>query len=988
MYYYFQQEGGEEEWQALPAKLRGTHETTAKPRYYTVLAISHLVTDDLTAEDRDKLKYEGPLYFDWDVKDDDVVYGAEQATKLLAHMITLGVDIKQVALFATGGRGYHAEIPMGCFMEKPSAQVNLPIVYRELAHAFAVDSLDLRIYSRGRGRMWRTTNVQREKGNFKVPITWAELQVMTPEMYSQLIASPRHLAPPEKATQALGLTIEYDKAVQSIKAKVGRKRKKPLEAAVIRQMSMPSLHAFMEGRGVKADVGFQQISLQLGVVADTMGWSETELVTRAAGLIESHSGDGNRYNTPEKRTRELVRMHRYLNDNPTYEFSIGALKTLMNHDAPDLDGIPVSKEEVEENITAATTLNGHSAEGTNGHDVLNGHDAYSDIAGGVDMTKYGIYVDSEWGKKRICALSFDDVETYKDAASGNVSGYSAKVLVNGKATGRQALEVETFSGLQAFNRYAARQGHAMQGTDVHVRSVMLRVAQQAEKSGKVKYVAKREGLDVINIAGHPNPELHEPFLIWADSRGVQMEARAAATGVEMSFQGYPDPRGTYRTDLADAPLLKDWVNTPEKEIFKGALHALIGCQRPDVIGNFLGWYTACFYRMLFNKVYDKFPLLHVNGSAGAGKTEMNRALLHLFYYNQTPRELTPQSSIFAIQQHLAGSSSIPLMIDEYKPHEMSPELHNRLKLLWRDAYNNREVTKGGGNRDSDDFRSLNMTQISAPIVFISEAMEEEPATMERVVMVSIVRPPPQVATHWHAKFQEFSANKRSLGVLGQYIAGQIVGSYSLDQLRAEFDELYVAAQAKYMLSAADLTSGLAEDVLRAKQGAKQRTVYNFCVSQFGLRKFRTLIEMIYGKAEFAESFETLEEAVFSKIGDLLPATQAEYLKVINTFAAMSFEKPDSNDALISGFHYAHVNFGGKDCIELSMRSCYMRYRVHCKNIGTKPLFGGEPAFLHAMRDSTAIVTNKSTASKIAAPGNTFVFDMTELRKMGVDNFRP
>lgn len=988
MYYYFQRVGGEEDWQAIPAKLRPAHEANDKPRFYTVLALSSIITDDMPADERDKIKYEGPLYFDWDVSDGDVGFGAEQTAKLLTHLASLNVDLQQVSLFATGGRGFHAEVPMGCFMEKPTATLNLPLVYRELAHSMAVDTLDLRIYSRGKGRMWRTTNVQRGPGGlFKVPITWFELLEIAgrPELYAELCAAPRHVSPVSKPTQALGLTIEFDKALQSIKTKTGKKKKHAVDVNKVRKMSMPSLAAMMEGRGIKEGVGFQQLSLQLGIVADTMGWSEDELVTKAAGLIEMHAGDGNRYNTTDKRARELVRMHRYLNDNPTYEFSAGALKSLLSHDAPDLDGIPVSAEDVESDIAKAAE---EHPPGTNGHDVLNGQDAYSDIASGVDMSKYGIYINSEDGKKRICAMSFAEVETLKDATTGAVSCYSAEVLVNGKSTGRQTLEVDTFSGLAAFNRYAARQGHAMQGADQHVRSVMLRVAQQAEKSGKIRYVAKREGLDVINIAGHPNSELHKPFLVWADSSGVKMEKRAADTGVEMSFQGYPDPRGSYRTDLADAPKLREWVDTASKESFRKALHSLIACQRPDVIGNFLGWYTACFYRMLFNKVYDKFPLLHVNGSAGAGKTEMNRAMLSFFYYNQTPRELTPQSSIFAIQQHLAGSSSIPLMIDEYKPNEMSAELHNRLKLLWRDAYNNREITKGGGNRDSDDFRALNMQHISAPIVFISESMEEEPATMERVVMISVVRPPPETATLWHARFQEFSAQKQQLAVIGHYIAGQIVGSYSLEQLRAEFDEIYTAAQAKYMLTTADLMAGLPEEVLRAKQGAKQRTVYNFCVSKFGLRKFKAVIDMIYGEQEFAESFAMLDGAIFSKIGDLLPATQAEYLKVINTFASMSYEQPDSPSALVRGVHYAPVNFGGKDGIEFSMRACYTRYRIHCKAIGIKALFTGEPAFLHAMRDSTAVISSKSQGGKIVAPGGTFVFDMNELRKMGVDDFKP
>jgi hypothetical protein len=86
---------------------------------------------------------------------------------------------------------------------------------------------------------------------------------------------------------------------------------------------------------------------------------------------------------------------------------------------------------------------------------------------------------------------------------------------------------------------------------------------------------------------------------------------------------------------------------------------MMTCQKADVMSKLIGWYTACFYRAYFHRAYGKFPLLHVNGAAGAGKTEMNKTMAHLFFYNQEPKALTPQSSPFAIMQHMASSISVP-----------------------------------------------------------------------------------------------------------------------------------------------------------------------------------------------------------------------------------------------------------------------------------------------------------------------------------------
>ncbi len=47
----------------------------------------------------------------------------------------------------------------------------MPLIFREVAYKLFVDTLDMRVYSARRGRMWRAPGVQRENGKFKVPLT-------------------------------------------------------------------------------------------------------------------------------------------------------------------------------------------------------------------------------------------------------------------------------------------------------------------------------------------------------------------------------------------------------------------------------------------------------------------------------------------------------------------------------------------------------------------------------------------------------------------------------------------------------------------------------------------------------------------------------------------------------------------------------------------------------------------------------------------------
>lgn len=976
-YVYYQEHGGEETWK--PWLLSELPKLTAekKPAFTTALAVSQLA-DDLAPEDRDKLKYAGPLYFDWDGQ--DMVAVSEQVHKLCLMLEGKGLDMACASLYATGGRGFHLEVPMACFMTKiPKDGVQfLPVVYKQLAFELAVDSLDFRVYSGGRGRMWRTCNVRRDNGHYKVPITYEELQNITLESYSALTSAPRELPPPAAPQLCMDLLVMFDHAQQAVADRLKKRKKKNTDPSILRKQDLPSLQALLEGRGVKSDAGFHQIALQLAIVAEAMGWSETELAAKAEGLAQSHNSDSGRYNSPEKRKSELVRMHRYIDGNPCYEFSIGGLKSLLNHDAPDLDGIPVSKDEVEESIQAAEQPKEKSPE------LI---DEYSDVAGAVDLTKYGLYAATDDGKKRICAISFDKIHILRSTQTGQVSCYEADVLINGKFQGRQTLELDIFGGLQAFNKFAGRHSHALQGSDQHVRGLMMRVAEKGKKEGKTYFTLNREGLDIVNITNHEDPEMREPFMVWADGKGVVLEPRIAAKGYEFSFQGFPDPRGAYKTDISDAPKLVDWLEEPgNKEVLRDTLTNFIGCQQPNVIAKLLGWYVASFYRMLFHKVYSKFPILHVNGAAGAGKTEMNKMLLSFFFYQQEGKTLTPGSTLFALQQHMSGSASIPLIIDEYKPHEMPPDMHGKLKLMIRDAYNCRDVTRGGGTRDNDDYRSLYTTQLAAPLVVIAEAAEEEAAVMERVVLATVVRPPASVAMKWSTRFHLAERNKHALSILGQYIASGVVLDYGMPQLTQEFDAMLLEAQQTFMLSEKDLKAGLSDEEMRAKQGAKERTVFNYTVTKFGLRKLRQLVKDIFDN-EFEERFEELEGSVYDRMADLLPSTQAEWVKVLNDVATMSVSvEPSSPFSIRKGYEYNLLMFQGKSALELSARAAYHRYRGYCRTISKRPLFPGDHAFLHGLKDSPALMYH-GPGQELNVPGGSFIFDLDELSRMGVESFK-
>lgn len=976
MYFYYQENGGEEKWKPIPIAHKDKLIRENNPTFITALAVNKLV-EDLPSEDRLKLKYFGGFYVDFDSR--DISIAIQKFNEFLDKLEALKFDLSMASLHLSGSKGMHILIPAECFMDKvdKTGVTALPSIYREMALDQYVDTLDLRVYSGGMGRMWRCPNKLRDNGKYKVGITLSEARELTIESYAALCSQPRAPLPIKQPQLCLDLALVYAKAAQKVDEKLKKRGKFKTDPNAKARAACASISLAMMGQGLKPEAGFQYIAMQLAIAATTAGTALEKFLEDCTGLIDTHEGNGLRYNTPGKRKAELERMFNYVYENPMYEFSIGAVKALLSHTAPDLDGIAVEAGDIQAGIAEAAAE--VPLEGV--------PDEYSDVASGVTLSKFGIYIDTEFGKKRVCAISFTDTNILKNCEDGATLGYETGVLVNGKLVCRQDLSNDVFTTSLSFNRFCAAQGHAFTGTDMQLRGAFMRFVEQAKKKGGTRFLAKREGLDLVSLPNDADPDLKKPFLIWADNRGVLMEPRARATGLQMQFQGYPDPKGLFKTDLANAPKLGEWIKEGNnKSALISSMNSLMTCQTPEVLGGMIGWYTACFWRMLFNKVYDKFPLLHIAGQAGSGKSEMGLAMQSMFFYDREPMSLTPSSSSFSIQQTMAGSASIPLMLDEYKVETMQQGgRHATIKLILRDAYQCRDVTRGGGSRENSDYRSLSHSQLSAPLLFIAEAEEEESAVMERVVLLRFIRPHASIATRRYSLFQAFRRNKQHLAIIGQYIAAKILANESLESFRSRFDPMYSAARDMYMITENNEKENVTQDVLISRQNAKERSVFNYTVAKFGFTEFRAILN---SATEFAldARMSVLENSIYDKMGELQKATQAEYLKVLSTFSIMTTAVEDGKpEALRKGYEYAFINLGGKDCIEINARSAYLKYKQFCRICNIPALFAGHEPFVMALRNSSALVFN-GPGKALHAP-NIFCFEESELARLGVEPFK-
>ena len=214
---------GKTTWRTATAQRLMVMLANDPPEFRTVLGIIADINGEMPKEGWPVL---GPMFFDFDATD-DIDESIEGFQHFLANLQGLPLDLRMCRLFASGVKGMHIEIPMECFMSKIPVHgiLGLHHVYREVAYSLYVDTLDLSVFSGGKGRQWRVPNRQRAGGTYKVPLTVQEALTLTAESYAELVSEPRAFPVLVKPELCLELAQAYALARDKVMVKANRQRK-------------------------------------------------------------------------------------------------------------------------------------------------------------------------------------------------------------------------------------------------------------------------------------------------------------------------------------------------------------------------------------------------------------------------------------------------------------------------------------------------------------------------------------------------------------------------------------------------------------------------------------------------------------------------------------------------------------------------------------------------------------------------------------------
>lgn len=973
-YFHYQMRGGEEAWVLDHASHRD-RVTATKPVFTTVLDMTVVPADN----DWSKVRYRGPFYADFDAAG-DLPHVCQKFSEFLLKLESeKGFDLTQARLYATGGKGFHIEIPAECFQMKVPAigTTWLPQTYDHMARAMVVDTMDLRVYSGRRGRMWRTPNVQRESGNYKVPLLLDEALAMDEDVYATLVSEPRTVPPPTPPTYNVKLAQMFDQAKDLASAKMrGRAKRLEKSSEVLKpfkdsKRTPTSISALMSGEGVAEGAGFQALSMQLAIYATSMGMDQAEFVDRCDGLCQIHVSDSYRYNTPDKRKRELERIYQYMSTNDLYEFDVGPIKALLKRgiSTADLGGIEKEDSGDKPSAPAAAEPSAQSAPAEPGEQEPEPKaPANNSIRKGFFVNGDGMWRTEGDKTTLVCRGVPRNVCAFNELDNDNkFRGYEFDLYVKGAKIARPMVTSDTFSSVASLKKFLLSFGLAFQGGDAEAGALADIMFEKSDLNPRT-YVYPREGFGVI---AHPTNPLRQAVKIYlTQDHFISSLAKNDPMYFDMKYRP-ANATSPFNIDIHRAPELSDEM-IPR-------LHDLFHFNQSNVVASLLGWFVACHYHSAYMYLFNQFPLLQVYGEAGSGKSQSVLMLSRLHWYMYHPdvkhaASFTP----FTLDVHASTSDSAPLIIDEFKPREMKKMpggKYEKMKDLFKAAYIGASIGERGTiNKGGESSMSIIKAKASSPIVFMGEALETETAIIERSVPVSVAKANHTQHPERSRAFARLQADTTPISALGRELLnlGFVI---DLDAMRKEMQDILAALEAK-LPSSAD----------PEQRRDAPRMVYNRALILHALKTLKKVLARRFGD-EFNADCDMLlgvrAEATEAKLNRL--HAMSEMSKVMSRAAILSRARDESWELTLDR-DYAM----GPGYVDLRVDRVYDQYRRYCAAIHDSPLFDNLETFSHALGSYGPCTDQNCVQSELRMydeTGQIIRLDLAQLNKEGVQTFR-
>ena len=672
-YYRYWKPEGKATWKLYCDTEQGLQDVIfSGAHYYTVLTIDQDI-DKLDSET--KVNYKGPLYFDIDC-DNEQNSLADCRKLLLSLYKDYGVNLSQVTVHCTGGKGFHILVPAKIFSTGKASQY-LPYTYKNVASAFSLEWLDYSIYSAGKGRMWRIENLKRASGRYKVQLTIAQLFTLEFDDIYQLTLQP---GPPTVEVKNVEFSAELSALFKRSEYKpqkihsIGCEKLKSISGDPACVMHLLKAEKLRDGKR------FNQLIMALAAYAVGKGWSSDDIIEKSDYMRLNIKSSA--YKSDRDKLAHIKSIYKFFAssaDNPQYQFACAHMQHVV-----DVVGDACPQCQLMAQVEA---------------------DEYDPLLG-LMVINNCFYKRSDSGKTQITTFNVMPTSTieYADNHEAEYTMNAQLVSTNGLKMSLM-LTTSDWVSKSAFIKRLPHPEYVFLGGDVDV-SRLFHVLGQIQ-------VPKKVGVRTIGLH-----EIHNKWHFAAHEGSISADGERDDLLLESDYPLYTK---LLSEDIPNANELREIIDLLFK--FNGT----------EIVVPLIGWFVAAFFKERIFKFTRQFPLLFIFGAAGSGKTQTILALKHLFALTTDNIKSIADVTNFTLIKSAASNNTIPLMLDEYKSSTFSVHQVKMVSKLIRAAYNNEAGERGTAGQRIVTY------YYKSPIIIAGEQTVSEPAAKDRIIEVHLTK---------------------------------------------------------------------------------------------------------------------------------------------------------------------------------------------------------------------------------------------------------
>lgn len=658
-----------------------------------------------------KVRMEGDLTLDIDSKDlAEAIVFANRFLDYLENKHSVNPD--HLKLYCSGSKGFHIVIDKKLYDDAPK-----PLVYLNQIHSWMVAvmgaesgvNFDMSLYYQR--HLIRTGQKRRKDGKYKVPVTAEEVRSLTPEKYLEYVSAPRKLPishiVPAKHHPLNSLWAEARARLREAGTRSKSAAVPDEQLALFSDRPPLCIEWQVEGVKLHRDSQFNKMSMNLASFIAHAGNLAEKVKDTLIDRFAKNAPSDSRNEAGKRRHLETAIRHA---QSGAQQFGCGFNRAQL--EASPCNGCPI-KEAREAESQQLTQIE-------IGED---GYYAVNSKGDGMKLTTFTLERKNEiieyvQGRKTLVGEVFE-----------------VKVFL-GKTIETQLLDIGTEEWtIGSFKKVVSKVSGAIVKTtsDAHLANIREFINNSQPREGLM-----RNELVGIQVTHGEDGEEDRVWLEpgWStNSKGISSAYHytGAVKDTVMSLRGVR-PAGITDTEAVEV------------------LRALMHSNKPESVSQMLGWAAACHLKSHLNHVgSNEFPLLHISGQQGSGKTHSSQlysAVTGAFYHD-APTTIEIATN-YPLKSMLSETTTVARIFDEFNKGQLEKGKYNTVYGYLKALYC-RQMTSTGYAGKANNMQKVSAASVdkpaSAPMIYMARAETENEELRARSIIIRIKKQDQWINNH-------------------------------------------------------------------------------------------------------------------------------------------------------------------------------------------------------------------------------------------------